>query len=233
MIKDKLISKTIYFSLVVQLITTIVGLHGFFLNVKKKDIILQDILGLETIVQVVEATFYIWIIFALKNLQKMTPRRYIDWFITTPTMLISTIMFMKYQEIKDKGELEESKINYKNFFRDNKRNILIIVVLNIFMLLFGYLGEINYINKYLSISVGFVFFFLNFYFIYEYYAKYSDLGKKLFYFNLIIWSLYGIAAMTDIKTKNISYNLLDIVAKNFYGIYIYYKILELTYFNKE
>ena len=98
MIKDKLISKTIYFSLVVQLITTIVGLHGFFLNVKKKDIILQDILGLETIVQVVEATFYIWIIFALKNLEKMTPRRYIDWFITTPTMLISTIMFMKYQE---------------------------------------------------------------------------------------------------------------------------------------
>ena len=233
MIKDKLISKTIYFSLVVQLITTIVGLHGFFLNVKKKDIILQDILGLETIVQVVEATFYIWIIFALKNLEKMTPRRYIDWFITTPTMLISTIMFMKYQEIKDKGELEESKLNYKNFFRDNKRNILIIVVLNIFMLLFGYLGEINYINKYLSIGVGFVFFFLNFYFIYEYYAKYSDLGKKLFYFNLIIWSLYGIAAMTDIKTKNILYNLLDIVAKNFYGIYIYYKILELTYINKE
>ena len=230
MIKDKLISKTIYFSLVVQFITTIVGLHGFFINVKEKDIILQDILGLETIVQIVEATFYIWIIFALKNLQKMTPRRYIDWFITTPTMLISTIMFMKYQEIKDKGELEESKLNYKNFFRDNKRNILIIVLLNVFMLLFGYLGEINYINKYLSISVGFVFFFLNFYFIYEYYAKYSDLGKKLFYFNLIIWSLYGVAAMTDIKTKNICYNLLDIVAKNFYGLYIYYKILELTYF---
>jgi bacteriorhodopsin len=230
MIKDKLISKTIYFSLLVQFITTIVGLHGFFINVKEKDIILQDILGLETIVQIVEATFYIWIIFALKNLQKMTPRRYIDWFITTPTMLISTIMFMKYQEIKDKGELEESKLNYKNFFRDNKRNILIIVLLNVFMLLFGYLGEINYINKYLSVSVGFVFFFLNFYFIYEYYAKYSDLGKKLFYFNLIIWSLYGVAAMTDIKTKNICYNLLDIVAKNFYGLYIYYKILELTYF---
>lgn len=233
MIKDKLISKTIYFSLVVQFITTIVGLHGFFINVKEKDIILQDILGLETIVQIVEATFYIWIIFALKNLQKMTPRRYIDWFITTPTMLISTIMFMKYQEIKDKGKLEESKLNYKDFFRDNKTNILIIVILNVFMLLFGYLGEINYINKYLSIGVGFIFFFLNFYFIYEYYAKYSNLGKKLFYFNLIIWSLYGVAAMTDIKTKNISYNLLDIVAKNFYGIYIYYKILELTYFNKE
>ena len=233
MIKDKLISKTIYFSLVVQFITTIVGLHGFFINVKEKDIILQDILGLETIVQIVEATFYIWIIFALKNLQKMTPRRYIDWFITTPTMLISTIMFMKYQEIKDKGKLEESKLNYKDFFRDNKTNILIIVILNVFMLLFGYLGEINYINKYLSVTIGFIFFFLNFYFIYEYYAKYSNLGKKLFYFNLIIWSLYGVAAMTDIKTKNISYNLLDIVAKNFYGIYIYYKILELTYFNKE
>ena len=38
--------------------------------------------------------------------------------------------------------------------------------------------------------------------------------------------MYGIAAMMPTPYKNISYNMLDIVAKNFYGIYIYYKILQ-------
>ena len=31
----------------------------------------------------------------------MTPRRYIDWTFSTPIMLISTVVFMKYQEFKD------------------------------------------------------------------------------------------------------------------------------------
>ena len=42
----------------------------------------------------VEAFFYIWVILALKDLKIMTSRRYIDWFITTPTMLVSTIVFL-------------------------------------------------------------------------------------------------------------------------------------------
>ena len=33
--------------------------------------------------------------------------------------------------------------------------------------------------------------------------------------------------MTNIDTKNVSYNMLDIVSKNFYGLYIYYKILQI------
>ena len=32
----------------------------------------------------------------------------------------------------------------------------------------------------------------------------------------------------SILLKNISYNLLDIVAKNFYGLYLYYKILQIS-----
>ena len=33
--------------------------------------------------------------------------------------------------------------------------------------------------------------------------------------------------MADIQTKNISYDFLDIIAKNFYGLYIYYKIIQI------
>ena len=72
------------------------------------------------------------------------------------------------------------------------------------------------------------FFYESFNLIYRNYAVKSELGKKLFNFLLGVWSMYGVAAILPIKMKNISYNLLDIVAKNFYGLYIYYKILEVS-----
>ena len=96
------------------------------------------------------------------------------------------------------------------------------------MLLFGYLGEINILPKYISIPIGFIFFYKSFNLIYTNYANKSVLGKKLFMFLLIVWSLYGVAAMFPVNPKNISYNLLDIVAKNFYGLYIYYKISQIS-----
>ena len=45
---------------------------------------------------------------------------------------------------------------------------------------------------------------------------------------LIVWSLYGVAATFSPNLKNVSYNLLDLVSKNFYGLYIYYEILKLN-----
>ena len=96
MIKDKLVGKTIYFSLFVQVITTLVSIDGLRYDLNDRDRILKDILILETIVQIVEAIFYVWVVAALKDIDLMTPRRYIDWFITTPTMLLSTIIFMEY-----------------------------------------------------------------------------------------------------------------------------------------
>ena len=45
----------------------------------------------------------------------MTQRRYTDWFITTPTMLISTIIFLKYQEYKETQNTE--KITFIDFLK--------------------------------------------------------------------------------------------------------------------
>ena len=217
MIKEKLVSKTIYFSLFVQIVTTLLSLDGLTYDLNDKDKILKDILILETIVQVVEAIFYIWVIAALKDLKLMTPRRYIDWFITTPTMLLSTIIFMEYLK-------NENSFTFMEFMETHKKNITIIFVSNALMLLFGYLGETHKLNKNKSVFFGFIPFFISFYTIYDNYAKHSELGNKLFKFLISIWSLYGIAALLDIKTKNICYNLLDIVSKNFYGLFIYYYI---------
>ena len=221
MIKDKIIQKTIYFSLFSQIATTLISIDGLNYELEEKDNILKDILLLETFVQIIEAIFYVWVIFALEDLNIMTPRRYIDWMLTTPTMLISTIIFMEY--------LKGNKIlKIKDFFLEHKDNIIKISLYNGLMLLFGYLGETGRIDKKISIPIGFGFFYLSFKNIYDNYAKYTELGKGLFKFLVICWSLYGVAAMTDIKTKNISYNLLDIVSKNFYGLFIYYYILHVT-----
>ena len=75
MINNSLVEKTIYASLWVQFITTSLSLDGLNYELAIEDTILKDILVLEAFVQFVEAGFYIWVIYALKDLRKMTSRR--------------------------------------------------------------------------------------------------------------------------------------------------------------
>jgi len=214
---DKLVKNSIYLSLVVQIITTLISLDGFSIKIQPKDNILRDILGIEAFVQVVEAFFYIWVILALHDTKLMTPRRYLDWMITTPIMLITTIMFMKYNENKNRS------FTITEFIQTHKEDVIQLFIYNGLMLLFGYLAETNVIPKHIGIAIGFFFFFQTFKIIYKY-AEKTDVGKKLFNFLTIVWALYGVAAMLPMKQKNICYNMLDIISKNFYGLYIYYQI---------
>jgi hypothetical protein len=222
---DKLVKKTIHFSLVIQILTTIISLDGFSMKLQPNDEILKDILWIETAVQFVEGFFYVWIIFALKDLNKMTPRRYIDWSITTPIMLLSTIIYFRYNELKENGTLQP--FTAWEFYETNKENIQKMFIYNGFMLLFGFLSEINVIDKRIGIPLGFYFFYKSFSLIYNKYAIKTELGKQLFNVLLSLWSLYGFAAVLPVKQKNISYNILDVFSKNFYGLYIYYRIRQL------
>lgn len=224
-INKKLVHKTIYISLVLQIITTLVSLRGFSIKLNEKDRVLQDILKLETGVQIVEAFVYLWITYSLNNFDTMISRRYTDWFVTTPLMLISTVIFMKYNHYKEKNDYR--RVTFKNFLLEDSDKIKKIVILNALMLIFGLLGEKKKLNKTFSIMIGFVFFFWVFKFVYEEYVKENETNKRLFYFVFIIWALYGFAAMAGDNIKNISYNGLDLIAKNFYGLYIYYKIAQL------
>ena len=222
-----LVTKTIWFSLVMQLITSLIPLRGFLISLPEEHKILSDILALETVVQFVEMVFYVWIAYAVLNVNKMASRRYIDWVITTPTMLLSTIMFMKYQERKEDGKLKSEPIKTREFLNENKNTILSIFAYNLGMLMFGYLGEVDILSKYISIPIGFAFFAKAFDIIYREFGNKSIVGERLFIFLLSVWSLYGVAAAFPANLKNVSYNLLDIVAKNFYGLYIYYQVTQV------
>ena len=228
MIENKLVKKTIYLSLFVQLVITIISLNGLRYDLNEKDKVLKEILLLEAFVQFVEAFFYVWVIFALKDLKKMTSRRYIDWFVTTPTMLFTTIIFMKYLNNKEKN-LEDVTIT--NFIENETdySNTKQILFLNLLMLTFGILGELDTINNNYAVLFGSICFYLSFKIIYEKYASHTEIGRNLFTFLVSVWSLYGIAALQGLVYKNTMYNLLDIVSKNFYGLYIYYYITQVGY----
>ena len=148
---------TVYISLFIQIVTTVYSFKSLNYKVSEENEILKDILKLELVVQLIEATFYIWVVYSLKNFKNITKNRYNDWLITTPTMLISSIIFFKYQEYKEKNSQEN--IVFLDFLKENSKIITKIVIFNGLMLLFGYLGETNKLNKELSICIGFVFFF--------------------------------------------------------------------------
>ena len=221
---QQLLHTTFKTSFIVQIITGIVSVLGMFIKLKDKDKVLKDILLIENLVQLVEAIFYVYIILAFANINKhnITSRRYLDWVITTPIMLISTIMFMIYKKLEQ--ESPNKKITTTEIIHKEKFTLLKIIAYNFLMLFFGYLGETKMLNKVISTFLGFIFFSLSFYEIWKNYANNVKKNKNLFYFLFIVWSFYGVASMFPMLPKNIMYNFLDIVAKNFYGLYIFYEV---------
>ena len=153
MFHAKNIKNTIYFSFIVQIITSFIAAQGLFKEVNLEDEILKDILTMELLVQFVESSFYIWVILALNNYKTLTQRRYIDWVITTPTMLISTVIFMRYVEYKENNKKIPS---FFEIIEQEKENLIRILFYNWAMLFFGFMGETGKIDKKLSVSIGFV-----------------------------------------------------------------------------
>lgn len=212
--------KTINFSIIVQIISGLIEFTTLFIKVKPNIVFLKQLLVVEFIVQVIELLFYLWLITNLNNVTNITSKRYFDWIITTPTMLFTLIMYLIY--IKDKNK---ENLNLCNKIIENKNNIFIIVFLNLLMLIFGYLGETKLLPYIFSITLGFFPFILYFWLIYDKYAKYTGFGIKLFYYFFIVWSLYGIVAYFPYYLRNTCYNILDLFAKNFFGLYLSYLII--------
>ena len=72
---------TVKISLVIQLLTGIVSSGGIFIKLNDEDKVLHDVLIIESIVQLVEGLFYIYIAYAMKDIKEgdIASRRYFDW----------------------------------------------------------------------------------------------------------------------------------------------------------
>lgn len=214
-----LVEQTTQLSVIIQIITGIIGTLGLFLPIKPQDIVLKEILTVEMIVQYIEFAFYLWFLSDF-NLKSLGESRYYDWVFTTPLMLITAVILFSYENAKMK---KEKPTQFLEFLQKNTLDVSLIVIYNFLMLFFGYLGEIGLMNKYLATLLGFVFFALSFNIIYKY-AKTTPEGRTLFLILLILWAVYGVVYLFPAIEMNISYNILDIIAKNFFGLYLVYRI---------
>jgi bacteriorhodopsin len=175
---------------------------------------IRHILNLETCISCVAGYFYGLFIVKMNdktlNWHDISENRYIDWSITTPMMLLALSLVLSMNS--------NTKIHLKV--------IASIVILNYIMLLFGYLGEIKMIERYLATLLGFIAFFIMYFIIYINFVKpkYCRDNYILFSIYFIVWSMYGIVYLFDEEYKNMITNVLDLTAKCFVGLglWVYY-----------
>ena len=214
-------------SMITQVITGVIEMLAVLVKTPGKMLLLKQLLILELFVQFIEASFYIYWFYNFTNIVNVTPTRYFDWALTTPTMLITLIFYLIY--LKNKDNNVENPLDFFELFNQEFYTIIIVLILNWLMLLFGYLGEINLMPVLLGVSLGFIPFLIYYYIIYKKYAILTNNdGLTMFVYFFIIWTLYGVVAILPYQIKNICYNILDLFSKNFFGIFLSYLLFTNT-----
>jgi bacteriorhodopsin len=204
-------------SIVIQLLVGIIDFLAINIEVAIEDELIKDLIKVELFVQVIEFMFYIWLIYYLSGTSKnITPFRYLDWAITTPTMLITLSAFLNHNG--------NTTTRLRDFLSDHSGSVIKIVLLNALMLACGLLGEFGYLSHYISTALGFIPFTLNFKNIKDTFLPSSNDPYKnaVFFWFVFFWSLYGVFALMSYTVKNTGYNILDIFAKNFFGLFLAY-----------
>jgi bacteriorhodopsin len=207
------------FSLIVQFVVGIIDYNALEIELESKDELLKDLLRVELVVQVIEFTFYAWLLYSFSKVSRnITPYRYLDWGITTPLMLITLSAYLNHDGT--------SSSRLSDFLYTYAGPIINIVLLNAAMLLFGLVGEFGYLPPYASTALGFIPFAINFKYIKDTFLPSSeDVFKNfVFYWFVFFWSLYGIFALMNHTIKNTGYNILDIFSKNFFGVFLAYVV---------
>ena len=218
---------TLVISIIVQIITGIIDVGAFFVKVPTMYSIIRQLLILELVVQIFESMFYVWLAYNFTKVLNVTPKRYMDWVITTPTMLITLMIYLIY--LNKKVENKTNELELFTLLKDNANTVIPVVILNWLMLLFGYLGEIKVFPVLLSVFLGFIPFLMYYYIIYVNFVNQHTNGYVLFWYFFFFWSLYGVAALLPYYVKNSCYNILDLFAKNFFGIVLGYIIISGNY----
>jgi len=176
----------------------------FIEALRTKTPMVRHILNLETCISVVASYFYSVFLEKIKGpytWPELTKIRYLDWAITTPLMLLALCLALVY--------------NVGSHL--NLTLILTIVALNYTMLAVGYLGETNGLPRLQASVIGFIPFFFMFWLIYGLVGN-SLANKVLFGLYFVVWSMYGLVYLLDEEAKQISVNVLDLIAKCLIGL---------------
>ena len=88
------------------------------------------------------------------------------------------------------------------------------------MLWFGYVGERELMHKRIAQTGGFIALGVMLFIIYYFFLRNTRNFATIFLFVFfsVVWCMYGIAAEFPDRTKNLMYNVLDIISKVFIGL---------------
>ena len=229
MMKNCYIKNSFYFTYVF-LITT--GTITFIEALRNSTPQIRHVMNIETCISIVAGYFYGLFIKEIENaekdatlktksnnehnipteatlpIKKINDMRYSDWTITTPLMILVLSLVLSY----------ENKIAIK------LSSLFILLVFDLLMLLSGYLGEVGKISRASGTIAGFVGFFLLFGTLWKTYmagSKVTNQSKIVFGIYFVLWAVYGVAYQADEYTKMLTYNVLDLFAKAFVGIFFW------------
>ena len=124
----KIFYNTLTISIIVQIITGIIEIGAFFVRVPPIYLIIKQLLIIELVVQIVEGMFYFWLAYNFTKVLNVTPKRYIDWIITTPTMLITLMVYLIY--LNTKIENKTGELDLFTIFKENTNVFIPVIILN-------------------------------------------------------------------------------------------------------
>ena len=191
-------------SLTVQVVIGLVTAATFFLPKVSPE--LQTILILELSSQFVEFLWYLVVV--CREREILTWTRYIDWVVSTPVMLISTALFFR---LRDASTDESVFVGGA---------LWMCLVLNWLMLAFGFVMETTAFPRLAGLAFGGAALVGSYTMLARLVDVRDELSVWLFACMYGVWSLYGVAAAMPDVPKNVSYNALDVVSKNFYGVFL-------------
>ena len=215
---------TAVLSLTAQLVIGgITGLTFFFIDTGKtteessENDFLVPILTMELIVQAIELFWYSVVVLYYKEI--ITWTRYVDWAVTTPVMLVTTALFFLHRR-RRRGETDDD-----THLMPGETSIML--SFNMLMLSLGFSAETGLIPVDIAVLAGGLCLLVSYYVLFTFLDPEDVLSVILFSTMLLVWSLYGVAAILSYEKKNISYNLLDIVSKNFYGLFFFVYVVSV------
>ena len=203
----------------ILLLTT--GTVTFTESLRTSNVQNRHMLNLQTCISVVSGYFYSLYLNQIDSSEKenspiewtyIMKTRYIDWAITTPVMLIVLCSVL--------ATIANKKLLFSTMSS--------VIILNYIILIFGFVGEMGSLNKYIANLFSMSAFGMMFYMIYKNFIDINKLDSIVVYgFYFLVWAGYRISYMLDNTYKNIGFNVLDFVSKTLFGLglWLYYSKL--------
>ena len=187
-----------YFTFLFAAIVLIVAAIVFFVEaLRTTSLVYRAALTIETFVALVAGFIYYKFILCAKCSTQITSYRYLDWFITTPFLILALCLVLN-------GTTDDFPWGV----------FALLVSLDFLMLFMGFLAERGCIPKFLGWVVGTAALLALLVLIY---VTFDAGSQPLFWFFVVVWIFYGIVFYLPNSVQDVAFNILDVIAKGGFG----------------